>query len=56
MVVGLAPGGCNDIIRRVVAQKLSERLGQPVIVENRPGAGGSVAADIVARPRPTDTR
>ncbi len=52
MIVGLAPGGSNDIIARVVAQKLTERLGQPVIVENKPGAGGTIAADMVARATP----
>jgi tripartite-type tricarboxylate transporter receptor subunit TctC len=52
MVVGLAPGGSNDLTARVVAQKLTERLGQPVIVENRAGAGGAIAADFVARSAP----
>ena len=52
MIVGLAPGGSNDIIARVVAQKLHERLGQPAIVENKPGAGGTIAADLAARAAP----
>ena len=52
MVVGLAPGGANDIMARIVAQKLTERLGQPTIVENKPGAGGTIAADMVARATP----
>lgn len=52
MIVGLAPGGSNDIIARVVAQKLSERLGQPFVVENKPGAGGTLAADLVAHAAP----
>lgn len=52
MIVGLAPGGSNDIIARVVAQKLTERLGQPFIVENKAGAGGAIAADMVARATP----
>lgn len=52
MIVGLAPGGSNDIIARVVAQKLTERLGQPAIVENRPGAGGTIGAELVARAAP----
>src|SRR6187431_2186960 len=52
MIVGLAPGGSNDIIARVVAQKLTERLGQPFIVENKAGAGGTIAAEMVARAMP----
>jgi tripartite-type tricarboxylate transporter receptor subunit TctC len=52
MIVGLAPGGSNDIIARIVAQKLSERLGQPFVVENKPGAGGTIAAEYVANAAP----
>jgi tripartite-type tricarboxylate transporter receptor subunit TctC len=52
MVVGLAAGAVNDIQGRVIAQKLSERLKQPVIVENRPGAGGNIGAELVARAAP----
>ena len=52
MIVGFAPGGGNDIIGRIVAAKLSERLGQPAVVENRVGAGGIVAAEAVARSAP----
>lgn len=52
MIVGLAPGGSNDIIARVVAQKLTERLGQPAVVENKPGAGGTIGAEFVARATP----
>jgi tripartite-type tricarboxylate transporter receptor subunit TctC len=44
LMVGFAAGGGNDIIARIISQKLEERLGQPVIVENKPGAGGSLAA------------
>jgi tripartite-type tricarboxylate transporter receptor subunit TctC len=52
MVVGLAAGAINDIQGRVIAQKLSERLKQPVIVENKPGAGGNIGAEYVARAAP----
>lgn len=55
MLVGLAPGGSNDIIARLVGQKLTERLGQPFIVENRAGAGGTIAADAGARAAPDGT-
>ena len=48
LVVGFAAGGGNDVIARVIADKLSARLGQPVIVENKPGAGGVTAAAFVA--------
>jgi tripartite-type tricarboxylate transporter receptor subunit TctC len=49
LVVGLAPGGATDIIARQIAQKLTETLGQQVIVDNRSGAAGSLAASIVAK-------
>lgn len=48
LIVGFPPGGGVDIIARAISQKLSDRLGQPVIVENRPGAGGNLAAEMVA--------
>ena len=51
-VVAFAPGGINDILARIVGQKLNEVWGQPVIVDNRPGAGGNLAAGIVARSTP----
>jgi tripartite-type tricarboxylate transporter receptor subunit TctC len=49
LVVGAGAGGGTDIAARIVAQSLSEMLGQPVVVENRPGAGGTAAADAVAK-------
>ena len=52
MVVGFAPGGGTDIMARVVSQKLSERWGQPVVVENRLGASGNIGAEMVARAAP----
>lgn len=52
MVVPLAPGGGSDIVGRIVAQALSEQWGQQVVVDNRPGAGGTIGNDIVARSTP----
>ncbi len=52
MVVAGAPGGSNDTISRTVAQKLSERWGQPVVVENQAGASGAIAVGMVARAAP----
>ncbi len=49
MIVGFPPGGGTDVVARVIAQKLSEWYGQPVTVENRPGATGTIGADVVAK-------
>lgn len=52
LIVGFAPGGINDIVARLIAPKISEALGQSVIVENRAGAGGTIGAEQVARAEP----
>src|SRR5471032_1343245 len=48
-VVGFGPGGANDLIARFAAEGVSKKLGQPVIVENRPGAGAVIGTVAVAR-------
>ena len=52
VLVGLAPGGGTDTVTRVMTQKLSDVLGQPFIVDNRPSAGGNVAGELAARAAP----
>lgn len=52
IVVPFPPGGSNDVIARPLAEKMQQRLGQPVVIENRPGAGGSIGAAQVAQSAP----
>ena len=52
MVVPFAPGGTNELLARLIGQKFQEKWGQPVIPENRPGAGGNIGADVVAKSAP----
>lgn len=52
LVVGYTPGGGNDLIARIVAARLQEKLGQPVVVDNKPGAQSIVAAELVAKAAP----
>jgi tripartite-type tricarboxylate transporter receptor subunit TctC len=52
LIVGVAAGGANDTVARLVAQALSGRLGQPVVVENRPGAGGNIGLEAVINASP----
>ena len=49
IIVPQTPGGASDALARIVGQKLSEKWGQPVVVENRPGAGGNIGMDAVAK-------
>ncbi|ALM83522.1 tripartite tricarboxylate transporter substrate binding protein [Bordetella sp. N] len=52
IIVGYTPGGATDVITRLVASSLTEKLGQTFIVENRPGAGSNIASEYVARAKP----
>jgi len=52
LVVPFAPGGSTDVLGRTVAQRLTESLGQPVIVDNRPAGGGTAGSDLVAKANP----
>ena len=49
IIVGFPPGGPSDILARLIGQRLSERLGQPFIIENRPGATGNIGTEAVTR-------
>ena len=52
LVVAFPPGGASDVLSRILARKLEQLLGQPFVIDNRPGAGGNVAADAVAHAAP----
>src|ERR1700737_2934934 len=52
LLVSFPPGGASDIVARLIAQRLAVRLGQPVVVENRPGSNGNLAGELAARAPP----
>src|SRR5260370_12499540 len=52
LIVGFTPGGPTDIAARLIAQWLSERFGQPFVIENRPGAGSNIATEAVVNSQP----
>src|ERR1700694_1978146 len=52
ILVGFAPGGGIDIVARIYAQRLTDSVGQSFIVDNRPGAGGTIATDVLAKAPP----
>jgi tripartite-type tricarboxylate transporter receptor subunit TctC len=52
LVVGFPAGGPTDVLARIIADRLSQRLGQPMVVENRPGAGSQIGVDFVAKSKP----
>ena len=54
-IVPFSAGGANDLMARAAAEGAAKALGQPVIVDNKPGAGATLGADIVAKARPTAT-
>jgi tripartite-type tricarboxylate transporter receptor subunit TctC len=55
LYVGFAAGGPADLLARLISEKLKDKIGQPVIVQNRPGAGGTIAAAVVAKAEPDGT-
>src|ERR1051325_4264181 len=52
LIVAFTPGGPSDVLARILGKKLEQILGQPFVVENRPGAGGNIAAELVTRAAP----
>ena len=52
MLIGFPPASSSDVVGRVIANKLSENFGKPVVFDNRPGAGGNIAAELVAKAAP----
>jgi tripartite-type tricarboxylate transporter receptor subunit TctC len=52
LIVAFTPGGPSDVLARIVGKKIGELLGQPIVIENKPGAGGNIAAELVARAAP----
>jgi tripartite-type tricarboxylate transporter receptor subunit TctC len=52
LIVAFTPGGPSDLLARIIGKKLGELLGQPFVIENRPGAGGNIAAEVAARAPP----
>ena len=56
IVLQFPPGGSTDAVARILAQVLTQSLGQPVLIENRPGADGAIAGELVARAEPDGDR
>ena len=52
VIVALSAGGPTDTLARIISQAISVRLGQPVVIENKPGAGGNIGTDFVAKANP----
>ena len=52
LYVGFAPGGGTDIAARIIAPYVSKELGQPIVIENKPGVGGNIATDVISKSQP----
>jgi tripartite-type tricarboxylate transporter receptor subunit TctC len=52
VIIAFAPGGPTDLVSRIIAQRLSEQMGQPFVIENKPGAGGNLAAELASKAAP----